>query len=56
MPAKSKAENRLMQAAAHNPAFAKKAGVPQTVAQEYASATKTTKGLPERVKPKKGKR
>lgn len=27
-----------MQAAAHNPKFAKKAGVPQAVAREYAAA------------------
>lgn len=47
MPAVSKAQNRLMQAAAHNPAVAKSTGVPQSVAQEYTQATSTTKGLPE---------
>lgn len=35
MPAKSKAQERLMQAAAHNKAFAKKVGVPQKVAKEF---------------------
>lgn len=52
MPAKSKAQNRLMQAAAHNPAFAKRVGVPQSVAKEFTAATKSTKGLPQRVKKK----
>ena len=35
MPSKSLAQARLMAAAAHNPEFAKKAGVPQSVAREY---------------------
>lgn len=56
MPAKSKAQNRLMQAAAHNPEVAKKTGVPQKVAQEFASATSSTKGLPEHTKGSKGKK
>lgn len=41
MPAKSKKQLRLMQAAAHNPEFAKEAGVPVGVAQEFS---KTSKG------------
>ena len=53
MPAKSKAQAKLMQAAAHNPAFAKKVGVPQSVAAEYAAAP-TPKNLPAR-KGTKGK-
>ena len=48
MPAVSKAQNRLMQAAAHDPKVAKKTGVPQKVAKEYAAETKSTKGLPDR--------
>lgn len=40
MPSKSPAQRRLMQAAAHNPAFAKKAGVPQSVAKEFNEADK----------------
>ena len=40
MPSVSKAQHRLMQAAAHNPAFAKKAGVPVKVAKEFAVADK----------------
>lgn len=38
MPSKSRAQKKLMNAAAHNPAFAKKAGVPQKVAQEFVMA------------------
>jgi hypothetical protein len=40
MPSKSKAQARLMAAAAHDPKFAKKAGVPQFVAQEFNAADK----------------
>jgi hypothetical protein len=38
MPSKSKSQKRLMAAAAHNPKFAKKAGVPQKVAKEFNEA------------------
>lgn len=38
MPSKSKKQARLMAAAAHNPKFAKKVGVPQRVAKEFNSA------------------
>ena len=40
MPSKSKKQARLMAAAAHNPAFAKKTGVPQKVAKEFNRADK----------------
>lgn len=52
MPSKSKAQANMMRAAAHNPAFAKKAGVPQSVAQDYAQADakRGTKRLPARKK------
>lgn len=40
MPAKSAAQKRLMDAAAHNPAFAKKAGIKPSVAKEYSEASK----------------
>ena len=43
MPSKSAAQHRLMVAAAHNPAFAKKAGVPQSVAREFEAADKRRK-------------
>ena len=42
MPSKSKPQARLMAAAAHNPAFAKKAGVPQKVAKEFNKADAKT--------------
>lgn len=38
MPSKSKSQARLMAAAAHDPAFAKKVGVPQKVARDFNSA------------------
>lgn len=40
MPSKSKKQAKLMQAAAHNPQFAKKAGVPVKVAKEFNEADK----------------
>jgi len=40
MPSRSPAQQRLMQAAAHDPAFAKKAGVPVSVAREFNNADK----------------
>ena len=38
MPSTSKAQARLMAAAAHDPKFAKRAGVPVTVAREFNKA------------------
>jgi len=38
MPSKSPAQHRLMEAVAHNPAFAKKTGIPQKVGKEFAKA------------------
>jgi len=40
MPAKSAKQERFMQAVAHNPAFAKKAGVPQSVGKEFTKSPK----------------
>ena len=40
MPAKSPAQKRLMDAAAHNPAFAKKVGIPSKVAKEFSKESK----------------
>ncbi len=45
MPSKSPAQARMMAAAAHDPAFAKKVGVPQSVAQDYNQADKGGKML-----------
>jgi hypothetical protein len=52
MPAKSKAQMRFMEAAAHNPKFAKKAGIKPGIASEYVSSNKGNKSysnLPEKV-------
>lgn len=38
MPSKSPAQARLMAAVAHNPGFAKKVGIPQTVGKEFNQA------------------
>ena len=38
MPSKSPAQHRLMEAVAHNPAFAKKVGIPTKVGKEFAKA------------------
>jgi hypothetical protein len=43
MPSKSKAQRNFMAAAAHNPAFAKKVGVPESVAKEFNQADKGKK-------------
>jgi hypothetical protein len=43
MPSKSKKQHNLMAAAAHNPAFAKKVGVPMSVAKEFNQADKSKK-------------
>ena len=45
MPSKSPEQARLMAAAAHDPAFAKKVGVPVSVAQEFNQADKGKKML-----------
>jgi hypothetical protein len=43
MPSKSPAQHRLMEAVAHNPAFAKKVGIPQSVGKDFANADKGKK-------------
>jgi hypothetical protein len=40
MPSKSKAQHNFMAAVANNPSFAKKAGVPKSVGQEFMKADK----------------
>jgi hypothetical protein len=40
MPSTSAKQHRFMEAVAHNPAFAKKAGIPQSVGQDFAKADK----------------
>jgi hypothetical protein len=43
MPSKSKAQHNFMAAVAHNPAFAKKAGVPQSVGKDFNEADRGRK-------------
>ena len=43
MPSKSKAQHNLMAAVAHNKAFAKKVGIPQSVGKEFNDADKGKK-------------
>ena len=43
MPSTSKKQHNFMAAVAHNPAFAKKAGVPQSVGKEFNDADKGKK-------------
>ena len=50
MPAKSKSQFRLMAAVEHNPAFAKKVGIPAKVGKDFVHATKDYKALPKKVK------
>ena len=52
MPVKSKAQMRFMEGIAHGMKPKSGNGPSKKVAEEFVSATKTTKGLPER-KPKK---
>ena len=43
MPSTSKKQHNFMEAVAHNASFAKKAGVPQSVGQEFSKADKGMK-------------
>lgn len=54
MPSKSAKQARLMAAAAHDPAFAKKVGVPTKLAREYNKADAKS-GLLKRAMPNKKK-
>lgn len=38
MPSKSKKQHRLMEAVKHNPKFAKKVGIPQSVGRDFVAA------------------
>ena len=50
MPTKSKAQRRLMLAAAHDKAFAKKVDVPQSVAREFVEADKRRDDIKKAIK------
>lgn len=43
MPSVSSKQHNFMEAVAHNPAFAKKAGVPQSVGRDFSKADKGRK-------------
>ena len=43
MPSTSKKQHNFMEAVAHNPAFAKKVGVPQSVGKDFSTADKGKK-------------
>jgi len=43
VPSVSKKQHNLMAAVAHNPAFAKKVGIPQSVGKEFSTADKGRK-------------
>jgi hypothetical protein len=43
MPSHSAKQHKFMEAVAHSPSFAKKAGVPQSVGKDFASADKGRK-------------
>ena len=43
MPSKSKKQHNLMAAVAHNPAFAKKVGIPVSVGKDFTAADKGKK-------------
>ena len=43
MPSSSKKQHNLMAAVAHNPAFAKKVGIPQSVGKDFSTADKGKK-------------
>jgi len=51
MPSKSPQQARLMAAAAHDPKFAKRVGIPQSVAKEYNRADTGTKMLTKKKNP-----
>ena len=53
MPSKSQKQHNFMEAIAHSPAFARKAGVSQKVGKDFAKADRVTGKY--RKKPKKRK-
>ena len=59
MPSVSRKQHNFMEAVAHSPEFAKKAGVPQTVGKDFAAADKSTgkfkrKSNPDRMRDRYG--
>ena len=56
MPSKTPKMARTMAAAAHDPKFAKRMGIPVSVAREFNAADKGTKRLSKAMSGKRGKR
>ncbi|MGH9588299.1 MAG: hypothetical protein ACRD3F_15220 [Acidobacteriaceae bacterium] len=56
MPSKSAKQHRLMEAVAHDPKFARKAGIPQKVGKEFARADQRSSVVAKRAANNKGKR
>lgn len=52
MPSKSAAQHKTMLAAAHNKAFAKKVGIPMSVAKDFIKADKKAGKFKAKAKPK----
>ena len=53
MPSKSEKQEKLMAAAAHDPKFAKKVGIPVSVAKEFHEADKHKKAGTPKLEQKK---
>lgn len=51
MPTVSKKEHNFMEAVEHDPAFAKRAGVPQSVGKEFVAADKAQGKAAQKRKP-----
>ena len=51
MPSSSAKQHRFMEAIAHSPEFAKKAGVPQSVGQDFADADEQSGNYTKKKKP-----
>jgi hypothetical protein len=56
MPSVSAKQAKFMRAAAHNPEFAAKAGIPQSVAKEFTAAdkAKAAKGIAQSMMKRRG--
>jgi hypothetical protein len=54
MPSKSKKQAKTMRAAAHNPQFAKKVGIPQKVARDFTAADVAKAALQHKSRKRKG--
>ena len=52
MPATSKAQFRMMQAAKHNPKMRRRMGISKKVAEEFTPHGASPRGLPERARKK----